>query len=49
MVKSLLNSEFCTMPACNDHMRKRRKKKGKWEKICDNCEDKYLYDAHMKL
>jgi hypothetical protein len=37
------------MPACNDHLRKRRKRKGKWERICDNCEDKYLYDVYMKL
>lgn len=29
--------------------RKRRRKKNKWEKICDNCEDKYLYDTYMKL
>lgn len=49
MVIEVLSSEFCSMLACSEHMRKRRKKKGKWEKICDNCEDKYLYDVYMKL
>ena len=30
-------------------MRKKRRKKNKWEKICDSCEDKYLFEAYMKL
>lgn len=30
-------------------MRKRRRKRNKWEKICDYCEDKFLYEAYMKL
>lgn len=37
------------MPACGEHLRKKRKKKGKWERICDNCEDKVIYDFYMKL
>lgn len=49
MVIRMKYSEFCSMVACIDHTRKRRKKKGKWERICDNCEDKYLYDFYMKL
>ena len=30
-------------------MVKRRRKKNKWERICDNCEDQFLFDAYMKL
>lgn len=44
-----LFSAFCMMPICSDHLRKRRRKKNKWEKICDSCEDKFLFDAYMKL
>lgn len=35
--------------ACKDHLRKRRVKNNKWEKICDGCEDKLLFDLYMKL
>lgn len=35
--------------ACKDHLRKRRRRKNKWEKICDCCEDKFVYDSYMKL
>jgi len=42
-------SGFCNLVACNDHLRKRRRKKGKFERICDNCEDRVLYDIYMKL
>ena len=37
------------MPACSQHMRKKRRKKGKFERICDCCEDKVIYDFYMKL
>lgn len=32
-------------------MRKKRKNKdlGKFVRICDNCEDRYLYSKYMKL
>jgi len=30
-------------------MRKRRRKKGKFERICDICEDRVLYETYMKL
>ena len=36
--------------ACNDHMRKKRKhpKSGKFLKVCDDCEDKHLFEKYMK-
>lgn len=36
---------------CLSHMRKKRKYKntGKFVRICDECEDKHLYDKYMKL
>ena len=37
------------MNVCNDHLRKRRRKTGKWERICDNCEDNIIYATYMKL
>ena len=35
--------------SCKEHLRKRRINKKKWEKICDDCEDRYLFSAYMKL
>jgi len=30
-------------------LRKKRTKKGKFQKICDNCEDQALYEIYGKL
>ena len=37
------------MEVCNNHLRKKRRKNKKYEKICDYCEDKSLYENYMKL
>ena len=45
-------SGFCKGLVCNDHMRKKRKNKNdknKFVRVCDICEDKYLYQKYMKL
>lgn len=39
----------CDLTCCKEHLRKRRRLKGKMERICDNCEDKYLFESYMKL
>lgn len=46
----LINSGFCNFVACNEHMRKKRKhpQTGKFTKICDDCEDKNLFERYMK-
>jgi hypothetical protein len=44
-----LFSGFCDMECCNEHLRKKRRKNKKWERICDYCEDKSLYENYMKL
>ena len=49
MVLFRIFSGFCDLVACKEHLRKRRRKKNKWEKICDECEDRFLYDSYMKL
>jgi hypothetical protein len=43
------HSGFCNLNACTEHLRKRRRRKGKFERICDNCEDRALYDIFLKL
>jgi len=46
-----LLSGFCNFVFCSEHMRKKRKNKevNKFVRICDNCEDRYLYSKYMKL
>ena len=41
-------SEFCKDIVCIEHIRKKRKYKNtnKFVRICDDCEDKYLYDKY---
>ena len=34
------------MDVCNNHLRKKRRKNKKYEKICDYCEDKSLYENY---
>lgn len=51
MVRVSLCSGFCDEPACVDHLRKKRKSKktNKFVKICDKCEDDYLFSKYMKF
>lgn len=44
-------SEFCKDVVCLEHLRKKRKYKNtpKFLRICDDCEDSYLYDKYMKF
>lgn len=37
------------METCSDHLRKRRKRQNKWERVCDDCEDRIIFEAHTKL
>lgn len=37
------------MTYCNEHMRKLRKVKNRDIRVCDNCEDKNIYDSITKL
>jgi hypothetical protein len=41
----------CKFAACSQHIRKKRKDKsgGTWARICDDCEDKYLFECYMKF
>jgi hypothetical protein len=49
MVYIIINiSAFCTTKCCKNCIRKKRKSKGKFLGICDNCEDKYLCGVVMK-
>lgn len=43
-------SGFCNFVVCNEHMRKKRKhpKSGKFVRVCDDCEDKHLFEKYMK-
>jgi hypothetical protein len=44
ITKILLSSGICKYNICNQHLRKKRKdKNGVWARICDDCEDKYLF------
>ena len=51
MVLVLKYSEFCKDAVCSSHIRKKRKHKktGKFVRICDDCDDKIIYDKYMKL
>jgi hypothetical protein len=43
-------SGVCQFYACSQHIRKKRKdKNGVWVRICDDCEDKYLFESYMKF
>ena len=37
------------METCDKHLRKRRRLNKKFERICDICEDKHLFENYMKL
>jgi len=41
-------SGFCNFFICTEHLRKKRKNKGVFDRICDSCEDKYLFESYMK-
>jgi hypothetical protein len=43
-----LYSGFCNYFVCSQHLRKKRKNKGSFDRICDTCEDKYLFESYMK-
>ena len=51
LVRKSLCSGWCRDAACAEHLRKKRKNKGthKFVRICDNCEDKYLFGKYMKM
>ena len=51
MVLPSTYSEFCKDSVCSTHIRKKRKHKktGKFVRICDECDDKAIYDKYMKL
>lgn len=51
LVLKNLCSGWCRDAACGEHLRKKRKSKEthKFVRICDNCEDKYLFGKYMKM
>ena len=46
----LRQSEFCKESVCGEHFRKKRRnpETNKFCRICEACEDEYLYKRHLK-